>query len=51
MKIDSLNQLEKYAKGKICEEPEVFHVKNDKLSKTEKYKNRKTIKSILVKND
>lgn len=51
MKIDSLNQLEKYAKGKICGEPEVFQVKNNKLSNTEKFKNGKTVKSILVKND
>lgn len=38
---DSLNYMEKYAKGKICGEDEVFEIKGNKLYREEMLKNKK----------
>lgn len=46
--IDSLNYVEKYAKGKICGEDEVFEIKDKKLYQEEMLKNKK-FKIILFK--
>lgn len=48
MAIDSLNHVEKYAKGKICGEDEVFEIKGNKLYREEMLKNKK-FKIILFK--
>ncbi|ODS88707.1 MAG: hypothetical protein ABS44_07840 [Chryseobacterium sp. SCN 40-13] len=48
MAIDSLNHVEKYAKGKICGGDEVFEIKGNKLYREEKLKNKK-LKIILFK--
>ncbi len=48
MAIDSLNYVEKYAKGKICGEDEVFEIKGNKLYQEEMLKNKK-FKIILFK--
>ncbi len=48
MAIDSLNHVEKYAKGKICGEDEVFEIKGNKLYREEILKNKK-FKIILFK--
>ncbi|RST29119.1 hypothetical protein [Chryseobacterium lacus] len=48
MAIDSLNYVEKYAKGKICAEDEVFEIKDKKLYQEEMLKNKK-FKIILFK--
>ncbi|GEM_PF-3085067 len=48
MAIDSLNYVEKYAKGKICGEDEVFEIKGNKLYQEEMI-NKKKYKFILFK--
>ncbi|MFL9835688.1 hypothetical protein [Chryseobacterium terrae] len=48
MAIDSLNQLQKFAKGKICGSDEVYNIGNEKLSREEKIES-KNINFILLK--
>lgn len=49
MIIDSLNNLQKYAKGKICGNHEIFNISNGKLSRKDKIGIR-DINFILLKN-
>jgi hypothetical protein len=48
--IDSLNNMEKYAKGRICEDSIKYHVKEGDLYREDQI-NEKTVKFILLKDN